>query len=84
MVAIGQPLTCRDITLKHINHDLSVLSAKLVEEQLIQIECKSKVLKIKVGKNPDFQLTYNEEIGALKVIKFIFMGYGEVSKFKMY
>lgn len=76
-------LSCADVRLSGKTNDLSQLSSNLEVELPIEIESKNKTLKIKVGDNSEFLVNYNDNIGPLKVVKFIFMGYGEVSTFEM-
>lgn len=75
-------LKCGELVLTGKLNDLSSLSADLQVEQIISIDNRNQELTIKVGNNSEFKLAHQESIGPLKVVKFIFSGAGELSKFQ--
>ncbi len=76
-------LRCSDTMLSGKTNDLSLLSTDLLQNQMIRIKIRDNELSITVGENDPFRVTYDEPIGQLKVIKLIFIGYGEMGEFKL-
>lgn len=76
-------LKCSEQLISGKTTDLSNLSANLLQNQTVSIKVSNKQLTISLeGKDP-FIADFSELIGPIKVIKFIFIGYGEVSKFEL-
>lgn len=76
-------LKCAGKILSGKQNDLSALSTELSEEHQIRIELKRKEMHIKLGSNPTYEVEYENDIGPLKVIKFIFQGPSELCAFEL-
>lgn len=76
-------LACAEKRMTGKLNDLSNLSTDLTLPHQVKISCQSKMLAVEVGSNQSFELSYEEEIGQLKVIKFIFNGLPKVTAFEL-
>ena len=76
-------LKCASRTISGKHNDLSALSTDLSQAHPITIRLKSSQMVIDVADNETFVIDYEEEIGPLKVIKFIFQGSAEISEFQL-
>lgn len=76
-------LTCAEKMLTGKSSDLSDLSTDVEQRHSVKISTRDRKLKVEVGENQAYELDYEKEIGPLKVVKFIFNGLPEVSKFEL-
>lgn len=76
-------LHCAEKRMTGKLNDLSNVSTDLTLPHQVKISCQSKMLSVEVGSNQPFELSYEEEIGQLKVIKFIFNGLPEITAFEL-
>ncbi len=76
-------LKCSEVELSGKVNDLSLLSTDLLISNSVKIKNDSKEVSITISENDPFQTSYTQSIGSLKVIKFIFIGFGEVSEFTL-
>ncbi|ELR70245.1 hypothetical protein C900_03930 [Fulvivirga imtechensis AK7] len=60
-------------------NDLSRLSADISTTQELRLRVKNKQVVVKIGDNEPFTFDYSTAMGKLKVLKFVFRGFGEVS-----
>jgi len=76
-------LKCSDVIVSGKTNDLSNLSTDLLQSVSVALKVSNNVLFVQVGENESFETTYSKSIGRLKVIKFIFTGFAEVTEFEM-
>lgn len=76
-------LTCSEVSLSGKNHDLSKLSSDLSSNVKINLTVLDQGLSIRVGDNETLDIPYLKPIGSLKVIKFIYTGYGKLLEFEL-
>lgn len=60
-------------------NDLSRLSADISTTQELKLRVQDKHVVVKIGNNEPFTFDYSTAMGKLKVLKFVFKGFGEVS-----
>lgn len=76
-------LVCAEKKISGKRNDLSDLSTDVTQEHQVKISSHGKKLSVQVGSNSTYELPYEQEIGTLKVIKFIFNGLPEVTAFEL-
>lgn len=77
-------LKCGEKVMSGKSHDLSALTTAIDQAHRLNLECKNGSLSIALAENTPFLVDYEEKVGSLKVIKFIFNGMGEVSGLKIF
>ena len=76
-------LKCSGKLISGKKNDLSALSTELEQEHSVIIRLKDKEMIITVENNAPYSVQYDNEIGSLKVIKFIFQGVSEIIEFEL-
>ncbi len=64
-------------------NDLSALSTDLSRAHELKVQIKEKKMLIDLADNPTLTVDYENSIGSLKVIKFMFQGSAEITAFEL-
>lgn len=63
--------------------DLSMLTTDLFRKQSVQLAVKDGKVSVILGQNEPYRFNYQGQLGKLKVLKFVFSGFGFVSEVRL-
>lgn len=76
-------VTAGDVFLEGKNNDLSSLGADFNNWQSVRLEVKARKVKIQIGTNAPYELSYSKPLGGLVGMWFEFVGIGAIDSIRL-